>query len=113
MRVMLSGKASLAMALEAVNADDLHRFLVKPWEEEELRVMIRTALRHREDQARVKELSRLLGRQAELFARIVHRHPDCGDLVERFFTEDRNPGVAEGAEDPVEEADRDRTLLPQ
>jgi DNA-binding NtrC family response regulator len=86
-RMMLSGKADLKLANEAVNAEIIYRFLGKPWQEEELRLMIRLALRHRDDRFRVRELSRLVREQGELFARVVERHPDCAELIGGYLAE--------------------------
>ena len=86
-RLMLSGKADLRMANDAVNDEMVYRFLVKPWEDSEVRLMIRLALRHREDQLRVKELSRLVADQAALFAKILEHHPDCQVLLERYLND--------------------------
>ena len=97
MRIMASGRADLKLALEAVNAETIYRFIAKPWEDTELRLMIRLALKHRDDQRRVRELSRIVATQASLFARIIERHPDCKDLVEQYLFDlpdsDREPAT--------------------
>ncbi|MEM7244888.1 MAG: response regulator [Acidobacteriota bacterium] len=82
LRVMLSGRADLQVAFEAVNDGLAYRFLTKPWEEVEVRLLIRRALEHRTDRLRVRELSLLVERQAAVFAQILARHPDCRELLE-------------------------------
>ncbi len=84
-RMMLSGKADLRETNDAVNSQAIYRFVQKPWEDTELRLMIRLALHHRLDQQRVRELSRLVAGQAALFAEIVARHPDCHDLLDGYL----------------------------
>jgi two-component system probable response regulator PhcQ len=52
-RMLLTGDASLESALEAINEGEVHRYLTKPWNKDELRETIRQTL------ARVDELRRL------------------------------------------------------
>lgn len=49
-RVILTGGASLESALQAINQGEVHRYLTKPWDNDELRETIRSAL------ARLREL---------------------------------------------------------
>jgi two-component system, probable response regulator PhcQ len=39
-RIMLTGAASLQTAVEAINEDEIYRFLEKPWDREELKFML-------------------------------------------------------------------------
>jgi DNA-binding NtrC family response regulator len=51
-RILLTGDASLASAIDAINRGEVHRYFTKPWRNEPLRQNIREAL------ARVDELRR-------------------------------------------------------
>lgn len=46
LRIMLAGHADLDVAVAAINEGAVYRFLFKPWEAFDLRVMIKLALRH-------------------------------------------------------------------
>jgi len=51
LRIVLTGHADLDMAVRAINDGAVYRFLLKPWDSFDLRVMIKLALRHRTAQA--------------------------------------------------------------
>lgn len=50
LRIVLTGNADLDMAVRAINDGAVYRFLLKPWDSFDLRVMIKLALRHRASQ---------------------------------------------------------------
>ena len=43
-RIIVTGAASVAAALRAINESEVHRFLTKPWDPEELRAAIRETI---------------------------------------------------------------------
>jgi DNA-binding NtrC family response regulator len=43
-RVMLTGHADMEVAIEAINRGDIFRFLTKPWDDTELKVVLHCAL---------------------------------------------------------------------
>ncbi len=55
-RIVLTGQADLAMAIKAINEDAVYRFLLKPWDGFDIKVLIKYALKHG---AMVKENARL------------------------------------------------------
>jgi len=61
LRIMLVAHADLDVAVDAINTGTIYRFVSKPWDAFDLRVMIKLALRH---QAALRETARLarLGR---------------------------------------------------
>jgi len=78
-RILLTGQASLAAAIRAINEGEVYRFLTKPCSPADLAVTIQRALQLR-DLAR--ESARLLARTREQ------------DRVLRTL-EDRHPGISE------------------
>ena len=56
-RLVLSGKADLNNAIEAINKGQIYRFITKPWHDEELKLIVRQALelKHAKDLARENE----------------------------------------------------------
>ncbi len=51
LRIMLSGYTDLAAVTEAINRGAIYKFLIKPWDDEELRMQIREAFRVFESRA--------------------------------------------------------------
>lgn len=66
-RILLTGDASLDSALRAINEGEVHRYLTKPWDNDELRATLRDAL------ARLDELRRtaVAGATADASRRIA------------------------------------------
>ncbi|MDD2708006.1 MAG: hybrid sensor histidine kinase/response regulator [Verrucomicrobiae bacterium] len=59
-RLMLTGHAEASIAIEAINRGAVHRFLVKPWDNEELRSVIRQSVEQFQlvrDHRRLQELT--------------------------------------------------------
>ena len=48
-RILLTGRADLDVAIEAINRRILYRFITKPWEESELKAHLRNALCFRKE----------------------------------------------------------------
>lgn len=74
-RIILTGYASIDAAMKAVNDGEIYRFFMKPWDDTDLRLAIRSAIEkydlHRENQ-------RLLGivqEQADELQAIESRYP--------------------------------------
>lgn len=57
-RVMLTGQADVDVAIRAINDGHVHRFLTKPWDDEELRRVLRTAAREIEVKRKAAALER-------------------------------------------------------
>jgi two-component system, probable response regulator PhcQ len=75
LRILLTGRGSLAAAMRAINEDEVFRFLTKPWNADELRATMKQAL------ARVREASpelragELAQRRRELLTALEDQHP--------------------------------------
>jgi two-component system, probable response regulator PhcQ len=75
-RIILTGQADLEMAVRAINEDQLYRFLLKPWDQIDLRVMLRLAVRHLESERRTVRLLNLLRKQTAIIERLEREHPE-------------------------------------
>ncbi|MFZ5861420.1 MAG: HD domain-containing phosphohydrolase [Nitrospirota bacterium] len=62
-RLMLSGYADMQAAMDAINACEVHRFIAKPWNDDDLRLTVRQALRQCEVMALNRELTDLVKQQ--------------------------------------------------
>lgn len=64
-RILLTGYADLGSAVAAVNRAGIHRYLSKPWDDEELRRTVREALERKRLEQERRRLERLTYRQNE------------------------------------------------
>jgi DNA-binding NtrC family response regulator len=74
-RILLTGRGTLDAALRAINDGEVHRFLTKPWDEEELRTTIAVALERLEELRRVQVVDRTLARRKMMIADLEREHP--------------------------------------
>lgn len=47
LRIILSGQADLELVIKAVNDAEIYRFITKPWQDDDLRLSIESALEHK------------------------------------------------------------------
>ena len=47
-RIVLSGYADISAVVEAINMGQIYKFIPKPWDDDELKVIVATALQHQE-----------------------------------------------------------------
>ncbi len=54
MRILITGYSDLATAMAAINQAEVHNYIEKPWDNEDLRTTIHAALRRREERSEEK-----------------------------------------------------------
>jgi DNA-binding NtrC family response regulator len=64
LRIILTGQADLEMAVQAINEDAVYRILQKPWENFDLKVVLRLACRHIDALREVEKLRQAVSAQA-------------------------------------------------
>ncbi len=69
-RIMLSGYTELQSVIDAINAGAIYRFLTKPWDDDQLRSVIREAINRQELQRENMQLSRQYREACERLARL-------------------------------------------
>lgn len=74
-RMILSGQASLAAAVRAINEGEVHRFFLKPCNPADLICTVGQALAHRQLEERSRRLLREYQRQASMLARVELENP--------------------------------------
>lgn len=76
LRIILTGQADLEMCVRAINEDAIYRFLLKPWDQLDLKVMLRLAMRHLEAERRNAKLLALVRKQAQFLEKLETEHPE-------------------------------------
>lgn len=80
-RIMLTGHADTETVIDAVNNSEIYRFLTKPWNDEELKLVLRLAAAHLDSMRENRRLMELVNRQAKLLEGIEVRHPGITKVV--------------------------------
>ncbi|OMH25897.1 response regulator [Motiliproteus sp. MSK22-1] len=62
-RMVLSGQADMAAVLSAINEAEIYRFVTKPWNNDDLKISIDTALKHRDILMENQRLADLVRKQ--------------------------------------------------
>ena len=79
-RMMLTGNATLASAIRAINEGEIYRFFTKPCNIVDLRVSIRQALERKELIRENRRLSRLVKRQSDALDVLEQQCPGITDV---------------------------------
>lgn len=64
-KIILSGQADLEGLMEAINTVGIYRFILKPWNDDELKFTLHQALKHSKLERENKELLRTVKQQQE------------------------------------------------
>ncbi len=79
-RIILTGHATLESAMRAINEGHIYRFFTKPWNEVDLKITIRQALRQKELVEENRELLEKVGQQMTLLKKLEKEYPGIGDV---------------------------------
>jgi two-component system probable response regulator PhcQ len=79
-RVVLTGHAELQLAIEAINEGEVFRFLTKPWNDLELRVMLKNICDFKELRRDNQMLQFTLKKQQQLIEKMESEHPGIFDV---------------------------------
>ena len=74
-RIMLTGHAEVATAMEAINEGEIYRFLTKPWDDAELKVALHLAFDKVGLERSNRQLQAAVQHQRALLARLERQHP--------------------------------------
>jgi two-component system, probable response regulator PhcQ len=74
-RILLTGDASLESALHAINEGEVHRYLTKPWNKDELRETLRLALDRLEEIRRGAAADRVARAREAMLSELESAHP--------------------------------------
>lgn len=87
-RILLTGYADIHSTIAAINGGEIHRYIAKPWDDNDIVLVVREALARRHLEARNRQLAavvqrqneELLGLNAGLEARVQQRTAEIGQI---------------------------------
>jgi response regulator RpfG family c-di-GMP phosphodiesterase len=97
-RILLTGYADITSTIAAINGGEIHRYIAKPWDDNDILLVVREALARRALESRNRELTALAARQndelralnAGLEERVRQRTAEIGqinDMLEVAYEE--------------------------
>ena len=81
LRLMLTGHADMQTAVEAINGGEIYRFLAKPWNDGELKLVLQVAVERLELERENRRLLALVRTQHRLLLTVEKEHPGISALV--------------------------------
>jgi two-component system probable response regulator PhcQ len=79
-RILLTGYASIEATMKAVNDGEIYRFFMKPWDDMDLRMAIRSAIEKFDLQKENERLLEVVQKQAGELSSIESRYPGITQL---------------------------------
>lgn len=76
-RIMLTGYADPSAIIKAINEGQIHRYISKPWNDEEMLLTLRQALEHQHlarERERLEKLTRVQNEQLKLLNSTLEKH---------------------------------------
>lgn len=80
LRIMLTGHADIKAMLDAIDQGEVYRFLLKPWNDDELKLNIKQALEFYYVQKENKTLVQTLTRQNRILDELEKEHPGISSV---------------------------------
>ncbi|MGB2804666.1 MAG: response regulator [Candidatus Zixiibacteriota bacterium] len=80
LRIMLTGHADVKAMMDAIDQGEVYRFLLKPWNDDELRITIKQALEFYYVQKENKSLIRTVKRQNQILDDLEREHPGISNV---------------------------------
>ena len=100
LRIMLTGHADLKSVIEAIEKGEVYRFLLKPWDDEELKVTIKRALEFHNLQKENQTLTHTIKKQNAIISELEKQCPGITSVKR-----DRDGSVILDVEEAIKESD--------
>ena len=96
-RILLTGYADMEAVIRAINEGQVYRFISKPWNDEELKIVIRHALENLDLILDNKILLKMVKNQKDIISEIEAKFPDIATLPKikdgAYVIEDTNENL--------------------
>ena len=100
LRIMLTGHADLKSIIDAIDQGEIYRFLLKPWDDEELKMTIRQALDYYHLWKENRMLVRTVKKQSQVLQELEREHPGISKVEK-----DEDGSIVLGGEELSKTAD--------
>ncbi len=80
--ILLTGRSDVKVSFKAINQGEIFRFLLKPWDTEELNMTIHTALQYYDLILENKRLTKKVKKQQSLLEEIEEKYPGITEFSE-------------------------------
>jgi DNA-binding NtrC family response regulator len=80
-RILLTGYADLEATISAINKGEVYRFITKPWNDDELVVVVRQSLDYRDLVLKNRVLTDSVKRHSYFIKRLEEEHPGISKVV--------------------------------
>ena len=80
-RILLTGNASLDSMINVINYGEVFRCLTKPWDNDNLKLIIRAALHKHDQEQKVIDLFKMFGDHPELLPHIEQTYPGISRII--------------------------------
>jgi len=81
-RIILTGRAELEMAIEAINKGCVYKFILKPWNNYDLKITVRRALEQYSLLQNNKDLTKELKKRDAILQELEKKHPGITKMPE-------------------------------
>jgi two-component system probable response regulator PhcQ len=75
LRIVLTGHADMKSIMDAIDQGEIYRFLLKPWDDEELKMTIRQALDYYYLWQKTRLLAKTVEKQGQILQELEREHP--------------------------------------
>ncbi len=100
LRIILTGHADLKSVIEAIEKGEVYRFLLKPWDDEELKATIKQALEFHNLQKENQALTHTINKQNAIITELEKQCPGITSVKR-----DRDGSVILDVEEVIKESD--------
>jgi two-component system probable response regulator PhcQ len=78
--ILITGRGDLKISIESINQGEIFRFLLKPWNNQELRMTMQTALQYHDVIIENARLTTTVKRQSNLLDEIEKKYPGITEM---------------------------------
>ena len=78
--ILITGRGDMKISIESINQGEIFRFLLKPWNNQELRMTLQTALQYHDVILENERLTTTVKRQSNLLDEIEKKYPGITEM---------------------------------
>ncbi len=78
--ILITGRGDMKISIESINQGEIFRFLLKPWNNEELRMTLQTAFKYHDVILENERLTKTVQKQSSLLDEIEKKYPGISEI---------------------------------